>query len=395
MRFGGLHQAIRGYSSGGLVDDEVPGYAQGGFVSGRDYESVVDRKDSVFVGRTDRESNVSKSALERIVERVIGFGSPVRNVFGDRTTVDRQLTNDLVSERSRERFIDRHSNSDDTFASERDSNTRVISDSIASIVRDNQSATERIVDRFGVSQNSERLVQSLASSGDVSSNFYGERNVLSMFEDERLNRLVERSSSESFSESALRERALSVFVDKTFGGTDRRYFGESSITALFKETELDRFLERVRGFAVGGFTGHRPADAIAGVVHGGEYVFSAPAVRSIGVQALERAHQQAKAGHSTLDLEGFASGGFVGNSFSPNTPRGFTGTPVQQNVYVQNAPPGTTTERRRNSSGGEDVIVKIKKQIKDEMAGEISNGEGLLIPLSQRTGMAKSGGLIV
>jgi hypothetical protein len=380
MRFGGLHQAIRGYSSGGLVDDDVPGYAQGGFVS--DYESVVDRKDSsVFVGRTDRESGASKSALERIVERVIGFGSTVRNVFGDRTTVDRQFTNDRVAD-SNERFV-----------SERD--TRV-SDSIASIVRDNQSATERIVDRFGASQNSERLVQSLASSREVSSNFYGERNVLSMFKDANLERLVERSSSESVAERSLREResALSIFVDKTFG-TDRRHTGESSITALFKETELDKFLERVRGFAVGGFTGHRPADAIAGVVHGGEYVFSAPAVRTIGVQALERAHQQAKAGHSTLDIEGFASGGFVGNSFSPNTPRGFTGTPVQQNVYVQNAPPGTTTERRRNSSGGEDVIVKIKKQIKDEMAGEISNGEGLLIPLSQRTGMSKSGGLIV
>jgi hypothetical protein len=65
-------------------------------------------------------------------------------------------------------------------------------------------------------------------------------------------------------------------------------------------------------FDAGGFTGHKGVDAIAGVVHGGEYVFSAPAVRAIGVPALEEVHRKAKYGHPVMeDLDGFASGGFV------------------------------------------------------------------------------------
>jgi hypothetical protein len=195
------------------------------------------------------------------------------------------------------------------------------------------------------------------------------------------------SSIESL--QAIKTISSVVFESKD---VERVMSGERQIMSLFRPDE--EWLRHMRGFAVGGFTGHKPIDAIAGVVHGGEYVFSAPAVRAIGVTALERVHTQAKAGHSTLDLEGFASGGFVGNSFAPNTPRGFTGGAVQTNVYVQNAPPGTTTERRRNNTGGEDVFVKIKKQLKEEMAGEISNGEGLLGPISQRTGLGRSGGLI-
>jgi hypothetical protein len=186
---------------------------------------------------------------------------------------------------------------------------------------------------------------------------------------------------------AINTTSSSVFESKD---VERIMSGERQIMSLFKPDE--DWLRR--GFAVGGFTGHKPIDAIAGVVHGGEYVFSAPAVRAIGVPALERAHTQAKAGHATLDIEGFASGGFVGNSFAPNTPRGFAGTSVQTNVIVNNAPPGTTTERRRNSTGGEDVIVKIKQQIKDEMYDDARNGEGMASVIAQRFGTPKSGGLI-
>lgn len=49
----------------------------------------------------------------------------------------------------------------------------------------------------------------------------------------------------------------------------------------------------------GGYTGSGPRDAIAGLVHGGEYVFSAGAVERIGLGALERMHR------------GYASGGYV------------------------------------------------------------------------------------
>lgn len=56
------------------------------------------------------------------------------------------------------------------------------------------------------------------------------------------------------------------------------------------------------GFASGGYTGNRAASSIAGVVHGGEYVFSKRATDRIGVGNLEAMHKSAK---------GYASGGYV------------------------------------------------------------------------------------
>lgn len=50
------------------------------------------------------------------------------------------------------------------------------------------------------------------------------------------------------------------------------------------------------GFASGGFTGHQPTNAVAGVVHGGEFVFSAPAVRRVGLDNLEAMHEGATGG---------------------------------------------------------------------------------------------------
>lgn len=56
------------------------------------------------------------------------------------------------------------------------------------------------------------------------------------------------------------------------------------------------------GFASGGYTGNRAASSVAGVVHGGEYVFSKRATDRIGVGNLEAMHKSAK---------GYASGGYV------------------------------------------------------------------------------------
>jgi hypothetical protein len=53
--------------------------------------------------------------------------------------------------------------------------------------------------------------------------------------------------------------------------------------------------QALAGFAAGGYTGGTEGD-FAGVVHGGEYVFSAPAVRNIGADNLDRAHTMAKSG---------------------------------------------------------------------------------------------------
>lgn len=62
------------------------------------------------------------------------------------------------------------------------------------------------------------------------------------------------------------------------------------------------------GFESGGYTGGREGQP-AGVVHGEEFVMSAPAVRRIGVANLE-------AMHSNLSRPGYASGGFVGRAAS-------------------------------------------------------------------------------
>jgi hypothetical protein len=59
---------------------------------------------------------------------------------------------------------------------------------------------------------------------------------------------------------------------------------------------------KIFGFASGGYTGSGAANKAAGIVHGGEYVFSAKATKKIGVGNLESMHKAAK---------GYASGGSV------------------------------------------------------------------------------------
>ncbi len=59
---------------------------------------------------------------------------------------------------------------------------------------------------------------------------------------------------------------------------------------------------KIFGFASGGYTGNGAANKAAGIVHGGEYVFSAKATKRIGVGNLESMHKAAK---------GYASGGSV------------------------------------------------------------------------------------
>ncbi|MGH0280741.1 phage tail length tape measure family protein [Sinorhizobium meliloti] len=51
---------------------------------------------------------------------------------------------------------------------------------------------------------------------------------------------------------------------------------------------------KIFGFASGGYTGKGAASAVAGVVHGGEYVFSKRATDKIGVRHLDAMHRSAK-----------------------------------------------------------------------------------------------------
>lgn len=65
------------------------------------------------------------------------------------------------------------------------------------------------------------------------------------------------------------------------------------------------------GFAGGGYTGNAPASAPAGIVHGREFVFSAPAVQRLGARNLEAIHQAARGGAPRMALAGYANGGMV------------------------------------------------------------------------------------
>ncbi|WP_319528987.1 hypothetical protein [uncultured Cohaesibacter sp.] len=97
-------------------------------------------------------------------------------------------------------------------------------------------------------------------------------------------------------------------------------------------------------FDRGGYTGNKPASAVAGIVHGGEYVFSKRATDRIGAGNLEALHRQ---------LKGYAKGGYVGGLFNPSIMSGIepnraamagagnaansNGPSITMNVYAQDA----------------------------------------------------------
>jgi hypothetical protein len=65
-------------------------------------------------------------------------------------------------------------------------------------------------------------------------------------------------------------------------------------------------------WSTGGYTGGTDPKKPAGIVHGKEYVFSAPAVQAIGVDRLERLHNKAKTGRvNEGEVPGYSDGGYV------------------------------------------------------------------------------------
>lgn len=113
------------------------------------------------------------------------------------------------------------------------------------------------------------------------------------------------------------------------------------------------------GFAGGGFTGPGGRYEPAGVVHRGEYVFSQPAVRRIGLSRLETMHR------------GYASGGLVGgndNYGAANSNR--------PNIII-NTPPGSRAEARTDSNGT--TTVDIFGAGEAQMASRAAQGRGPLV----------------
>lgn len=64
------------------------------------------------------------------------------------------------------------------------------------------------------------------------------------------------------------------------------------------------------GFSEGGYTGDGGRYQPAGIVHKGEYVFSAPPVKALGIQRLEALHRSARR---------YADGGLAGKELSSSS----------------------------------------------------------------------------
>jgi hypothetical protein len=113
-------------------------------------------------------------------------------------------------------------------------------------------------------------------------------------------------------------------------------------------------------FSTGGYTGRGNPARAAGIVHEEEYVFSAPAVRAIGVDSLERMHRTARSGR------GYAEGGYTGGGMITGGTGG--GEPGMQ-VIINNAPPGTRVrEERGRGTDGRELRRAIVDIVNEEMA---------------------------
>lgn len=91
---------------------------------------------------------------------------------------------------------------------------------------------------------------------------------------------------------------------------------KAGIDGLFKTQSSSQggffgSIGKIFGFDTGGYTGDGGTNEPAGIVHGGEYVFSRKAVQNAGVANLEAMHNR---------LKGYANGGFVGGVM-PQMPR--------------------------------------------------------------------------
>jgi phage-related minor tail protein len=64
-----------------------------------------------------------------------------------------------------------------------------------------------------------------------------------------------------------------------------------AMTGMISTYSLAKMLSIPIGFKQGGYTGNTGKDEVAGVVHGGEYVFNAESVRRIGLAQLESLQQ--------------------------------------------------------------------------------------------------------
>lgn len=128
------------------------------------------------------------------------------------------------------------------------------------------------------------------------------------------------------------------------------------------------------GFAGGGYTGPGGRFEPAGVVHRGEYVFSQPAVRRIGLSRLETMHR------------GYSAGGLVGgNDNSAAAGGGKAVVPVTVNNYGSDK-----VQVSEDANGG--MRIDIGKEVDGVVADNILRGRGQVAKaIGQRFGVSQRG----
>ncbi|KRW96249.1 hypothetical protein [Paracoccus sp. MKU1] len=122
------------------------------------------------------------------------------------------------------------------------------------------------------------------------------------------------------------------------------------------------------GFSEGGFTGAGGKHEPAGVVHRGEFVFSAESVKRIGASNLDAMHQAAKSGAA-----GYSRGGLVGGSRKLNRAAGesLRGSAVVQNISL--APVVNVNATGGTPEANADLARQVSEQTERAMRGLIQD----------------------
>ncbi|SFI94565.1 hypothetical protein, partial [Nitrosomonas sp. Nm34] len=140
--------------------------------------------------------------------------------------------------------------------------------------------------------------------------------------------------------------AKRIFENRAVSSEVRRdLLNQANITSIIDKNTLTsaRSFDQFRGFASGGYTGNAGTDKPVGIVHGREYVFSAPAVDNIGLDTLEKLHKAGKDGKPS----GFAEGGFIGEDIGP--------APIAETSILIK-----TNNNQSGTQSQEDVVAELR-----------------------------------
>lgn len=172
--------------------------------------------------------------------------------------------------------------------------------------------------------------------------------------------------------SKLLDMALNDLFGKAFGNNSMGLFGGGGfLSSLFGGGSSIGMTPGSGGlYAVGGYTGSGGKYDPAGIVHRGEYVFSAASVNRLGVSYLDGMHRSS--------LKGYADGGYVSPEPYLTRPSNENAANANTKVNVQvvnrttGAVEGSATTKR-NSDGSLEVMIDL---IEARMADRMFRGQG-------------------